>query len=166
MGFQAYGSELCTSSRFQHILSANRERSAVSPPPPVLNGQSPEIGAGRARTACWVGIPMLHYPTEKMKVSLVSLLFLAILSTAFALYIRQRMPESIKPLPNCCHKYYEKELPKKRVAGYKEALNCHLPAIIFVTKKNVEVCANPKEEWVKEYIKDPKIPLMPHKNLA
>lgn len=109
---------------------------------------------------------MLHYPTEKMKVSLVSLLFLAILSTAFALYIRQRMPESIKPLPNCCHKYYEKELPKKRVAGYKEALNCHLPAIIFVTKKNVEVCANPKEEWVKEYIKDPKIPLMPHKNLA
>lgn len=102
-----------------------------------------------------------------MKVSLACLLLLlAILSTASAFYNRQRMPESIKPLPNCCHKYYEKVLPKKRVAGYKEALSCHLPGIIFVTKKNLEVCANPNEEWVKEYIKDPKIPLMPHKNLT
>ncbi|XP_051039123.1 C-C motif chemokine 16 [Phodopus roborovskii] len=100
-----------------------------------------------------------------MKGSLASLLILlTILTTAFAFYIRPRMPESIKPVPNCCHKYYEKELPKRRVSGYKEALNCHLPAIIFVTKKNVEVCANPKEEWVKEYIKDPKIPLLPLKN--
>ncbi|XP_052615506.1 C-C motif chemokine 16 [Peromyscus californicus insignis] len=102
-----------------------------------------------------------------MKVSLACLLLLllAILSTA-SRPSESRMPESIKPVPNCCHKYYEKVLPKKRVAGYKEALSCHLPGIIFVTKKNLEVCANPNEDWVKEYIKDPKIPLMPHKNLA
>ncbi|KAL1779239.1 C-C motif chemokine 16 [Sigmodon hispidus] len=77
-----------------------------------------------------------------------------------------RMPESLIPLPNCCYKYNDKVLPKNRVAGYKEALNCYLPAIIFVTKKNREVCANPNEEWVKEYIKDSKIPLMPQSTVS
>ncbi|XP_046936805.1 C-C motif chemokine 16 isoform X1 [Lynx rufus] len=76
------------------------------------------------------------------------------------------IPESVNHSPTCCLKYHEKVLPKKLVVGYRKALNCYLPAIIFVTKKNREVCANPNNKWVQEYIKDPNLPLLPPRNLA
>ncbi|XP_073902368.1 C-C motif chemokine 16 [Castor canadensis] len=101
-----------------------------------------------------------------MKVSVATLFLLLVLTTTSASYSQQRMPESVNPAPNCCPKYHEKVLPKKFVAGYKKALNCYLPAIVFVTKKNREVCTNPNDEWVQEYIKDPNIPLLPSGDLA
>nr|XP_012805593.2 C-C motif chemokine 16 [Jaculus jaculus] len=89
-----------------------------------------------------------------------------VLSTISASCSQQRMPESVNLLPSCCMKHYEKVLPRKLVVGYRKALNCYLPAIIFVTKRNREVCTNPDHSWVQEYIKDAKIPLVPPKNLA
>ncbi|KAF3816693.1 hypothetical protein GH733_014041 [Mirounga leonina] len=90
---------------------------------------------------------------------------LHLLGSAFNV-IPSESPESLNSSHTCCLKHHEKVMPKKLVVGYRKALNCHLPAIIFVTKKNREVCANPQNKWVQEYIKDPNIPLLPPRNLA
>ncbi|KAJ1072257.1 hypothetical protein K5549_016319, partial [Capra hircus] len=104
-------------------------------------------------------------PTERMKVS-VAALFLLILTITSAVHSQPKIPESVNPPPTCCQKYHEKVLPKKLVVGYRQALNCHLPAIIFITKRKREVCTNPENDWVQEYIKDPRLPLLPSRRLA
>uniref|UniRef100_A0AC11CAZ7 C-C motif chemokine ligand 16 n=2 Tax=Ovis aries TaxID=9940 RepID=A0AC11CAZ7_SHEEP len=100
-----------------------------------------------------------------MKVS-VAALFLLILTITSAVHSQPKIPESVNPPPTCCPKYHEKVLPKKLVVGYRQALNCHLPAIIFITKRKREVCTNPENDWVQEYIKDPRLPLLPSRRLA
>ncbi|XP_025773172.1 C-C motif chemokine 16-like isoform X1 [Puma concolor] len=104
-----------------------------------------------------------------MKVSMAAIsLFLLLITGALVSTAKSssQIPESVNHSPTCCLKYHEKVLPKKLVVGYRKALNCYLPAIIFVTKKNREVCANPNNKWVQEYIKDPNLPLLPPRNLA
>lgn len=44
--------------------------------------------------------------------------------------IPAEMVESVNLPHTCCMKYQEKVLPRKLVAGYRKALNCHLPAIM------------------------------------
>ncbi|XP_017389662.1 C-C motif chemokine 16, partial [Cebus imitator] len=80
--------------------------------------------------------------------------------------IPSEVPQGVNTPPTCCLKYNEKVLPRRLVIAYRRALNCYLPAIIFVTKKNREVCSNPSNDWVQEYIKDPSLPLLPSRNLA
>ncbi|XP_004707414.1 C-C motif chemokine 16 [Echinops telfairi] len=100
-----------------------------------------------------------------MKVSVTALLLLVFTFTVVSAYHSQpRIPESANPPPSCCLKHTEKVLPRKLVAGYIKALSCPLPSIIFVTKKNREICANPGDDWVQEYIK--KLPLLPPRSLA
>lgn len=81
---------------------------------------------------------------------------LCLLNSAFNV-IPSEIPESVNPPPNCCLKYHEKVLPRKLVVGYRQALNCHLPAIVFITKRKREVCTDPNNDWVQEYIKDPRL---------
>ncbi|KAI5932916.1 C-C motif chemokine 16 [Manis javanica] len=101
-----------------------------------------------------------------MAVSTAALLLLTLLLTTAASHSQPRIPESVNSPSTCCLKYHEKVLPKKLVVGYRKALNCYLPAIIFVTKKNREICTNPEDKWVQDYIKDPNLPLLPPRNLA
>ncbi|XP_007946099.1 C-C motif chemokine 3-like [Orycteropus afer afer] len=55
----------------------------------------------------------------------------------------------------CCFSYVNRQLPYKFVANYYETNSqCSKPAIIFLTKRNREVCANPSEAWVQKYIAD------------
>ncbi|XP_047614287.1 C-C motif chemokine 16 [Phacochoerus africanus] len=101
-------------------------------------------------------------PLERMKVSVASLfLLILILATTSALRNQERIPEWVNPPPTCCLTYHKKVLPRKLVVGYKKAFNCHLPAIIFITKQNREICTNPDDAWVQKYIKDPKLSLQP-----
>ncbi|XP_047564850.1 C-C motif chemokine 16 [Lutra lutra] len=101
-----------------------------------------------------------------MKVSGAALFLLILILTTPALHGQSKSPASLNSSHTCCLKHHEKVMPRKMVVGYRRALNCYLPAIIFVTKKNREICANPQNEWVQEYIKDPNIPLLPPRNLA
>ncbi|XP_053424953.1 C-C motif chemokine 16 [Nycticebus coucang] len=102
-----------------------------------------------------------------MKVSVTAFfLLIFILTTTFTFCSQPKIPESVNHPPTCCLKYHEKVLPRKLVAGYRKALNCHLPAIIFVTKRNREVCANPSDKWVQEYIQDPRLPLLPPRSVG
>ncbi|XP_043337199.1 C-C motif chemokine 16-like isoform X1 [Cervus canadensis] len=99
----------------------------------------------------------------KVSVAALSLLILAITS---AVHSQPKIPESVNNPPTCCLKYHEKVLPRKLVVGYRQALNCYLPAIIFITKRKREICTNPNDDWVQEYIKDLRLTLRPSRRLA
>ncbi|KAK2503802.1 hypothetical protein MC885_012378 [Smutsia gigantea] len=101
-----------------------------------------------------------------MTVSAAALFLLTLLLTTPASRSQPRIPESVNSPSTCCLKYHDKVLPRKLVVGYRKALNCYLPAIIFVTKKNREICANPNNKWVQDYVKDSNLPLLPPRNLA
>ncbi|XP_006833685.1 PREDICTED: c-C motif chemokine 16 [Chrysochloris asiatica] len=93
----------------------------------------------------------------------VAVLLLFIFTMIPAFHSQSKIPESVNQERRCCIKYYDKVLLRKLVVGYIKALNCHVPAIIFITKKNREICTNPNDSWVQEYIKDPNLPLLPSK---
>ncbi|XP_066119476.1 C-C motif chemokine 16-like isoform X1 [Saccopteryx bilineata] len=109
-----------------------------------------------------------------MKVSVAALSLLILILTMISAVHSQstfnvipaEIIESVNSARTCCWKYRESVLPRKRVVGYRKALNCNLPAIIFVTKKDYDVCANPNNKWVQDYIKDPNLPLLPPRNAA
>ncbi|XP_024409766.1 C-C motif chemokine 16 [Desmodus rotundus] len=98
------------------------------------------------------------------RAALFLLLFL-LLPISSVSHSQTKMVESVNLPHTCCMKYQEKVLPRKLVAGYRKALNCYLPAIIFVTKKKREVCTNPDNRWVQDYLKDPNLPLLPARNV-
>ncbi|XP_054449319.1 C-C motif chemokine 16 [Pteronotus mesoamericanus] len=88
-------------------------------------------------------------------------LLILILTIASVSQSQTKIFESVSLPQTCCLKYQKKVLPRKLVVGYRKALNCHLPAVIFITKKNREICTNPSNEWVQDYLKDPNLPLLP-----
>ncbi|XP_013374892.1 PREDICTED: C-C motif chemokine 3-like [Chinchilla lanigera] len=55
----------------------------------------------------------------------------------------------------CCFTYVAKKIPRQYVADYYETSSqCSQSGVIFITKRGREVCANPSEAWVQEYIND------------
>ncbi|NXG46662.1 CCL4 protein, partial [Psilopogon haemacephalus] len=59
---------------------------------------------------------------------------------------------------SCCFSYIAQQLPRNLLTSYyKTSSFCPQPAVIFVTKKGREVCANPEEGWVQRYMSDPKL---------
>ncbi|NXA09833.1 CCL4 protein, partial [Sapayoa aenigma] len=56
-------------------------------------------------------------------------------------------------LPICCFKYTRQELPWDRIRHhYSTSTSCPRPAIVFITKKGRQVCANPSDTWVQKYL--------------
>ncbi|XP_044532128.1 C-C motif chemokine 4 homolog [Gracilinanus agilis] len=54
---------------------------------------------------------------------------------------------------SCCFSYIHRQLPYRFVADFYETSSlCHTPAIVFLTHKGHQICANPQNEWVQEYI--------------
>ncbi|XP_055436112.1 C-C motif chemokine 3 [Bubalus kerabau] len=55
----------------------------------------------------------------------------------------------------CCFSYVARQLSRKIVADYFETSSqCSKPGVIFQTKRGRQVCANPTEDWVQEYVTD------------
>ncbi|NWU97936.1 CCL5 protein, partial [Upupa epops] len=53
----------------------------------------------------------------------------------------------------CCFSYTLRKLPQSHVKDYfYTSSKCSQPAVVFITRKNREVCANPDAKWVKEYV--------------
>ncbi|XP_045381477.1 C-C motif chemokine 3-like [Lemur catta] len=53
----------------------------------------------------------------------------------------------------CCFSYISRQLPLKFVDDYSETSSqCSKPAVIFLTKRGRQVCADPSEAWVQEYV--------------
>ncbi|XP_012639779.2 C-C motif chemokine 3-like [Microcebus murinus] len=53
----------------------------------------------------------------------------------------------------CCFSYISRQLPLRSVDDYSETSSqCSRPAVIFLTKRGRQVCADPGEAWVQEYV--------------
>ncbi|NXU15347.1 CCL5 protein, partial [Pardalotus punctatus] len=53
----------------------------------------------------------------------------------------------------CCFTYTQHKLPWKLIQRhYVTSTYCPQPAIVFVTKKGRQVCANPNDTWVRSYL--------------
>ncbi|NWR19820.1 CCL5 protein, partial [Emberiza fucata] len=53
----------------------------------------------------------------------------------------------------CCFRYISQKLPQSHVQEYfYTSSKCSQPAVVFVTRKKLEICANPDARWVKEYM--------------
>ncbi|KAF6298209.1 C-C motif chemokine ligand 16 [Rhinolophus ferrumequinum] len=101
----------------------------------------------------------------KFSVAALFLLTLTLILTTTSAF-QSKIPESVNVPSTCCLKYRERVLPRKLVVGHRKALNCYLPAIILVTKKNREICVDPEKKWVQDFLEDPSLPLLPPRNVA
>ncbi|NWS77636.1 CCL5 protein, partial [Crotophaga sulcirostris] len=53
----------------------------------------------------------------------------------------------------CCFSYTLRKLPQSHVKDYfYTSSKCPQPAVVFITRKDRQVCANPDARWVKEYV--------------
>ncbi|XP_074119625.1 C-C motif chemokine 4 homolog [Sminthopsis crassicaudata] len=52
----------------------------------------------------------------------------------------------------CCHSYVPRKIPYKSVTDfYETSSSCHKPGVIFI-RKDRQICANPSNEWVQNYM--------------
>lgn len=53
----------------------------------------------------------------------------------------------------CCFGYITRPLPRAHLREYfYTSSKCSMPAVVLITRKDRQVCANPEKKWVKEYI--------------
>uniref|UniRef100_A0A8C0E1K4 C-C motif chemokine n=1 Tax=Balaenoptera musculus TaxID=9771 RepID=A0A8C0E1K4_BALMU len=82
-----------------------------------------------------------------MKV-LVATIFVLLCTMALCSYV-QGDP------PTCCFTYTPQKIPRGKVVNYfKTSSQCPRPGIVFFTRKDQLVCANPSDVWVQDYIKN------------
>nr|CAI9701499.1 unnamed protein product [Rangifer tarandus platyrhynchus] len=56
---------------------------------------------------------------------------------------------------DCCFSFVSRQIPRKFVDDYYETSSqCSQPGVVFKTKRGRQVCADPSEDWVQEYIAD------------
>ncbi|NXM67586.1 CCL5 protein, partial [Serilophus lunatus] len=72
----------------------------------------------------------------------------------FAALFSQTSPAPLaSDTTSCCFSYIPRKLPQSHVKEYfYTSSKCSQPAVVFVTWKQREVCANPDAKWVKEYV--------------
>ncbi|XP_066111480.1 C-C motif chemokine 5 [Saccopteryx bilineata] len=85
-----------------------------------------------------------------MKVSAAAL---AVILTAAAFCA----PASASPYASdttpCCFAYTSRPLPRTHIREYfYTSSKCSIPAVVFITRKNRQVCADPQKKWVRDYI--------------
>ncbi|XP_003469662.1 C-C motif chemokine 2-like [Cavia porcellus] len=85
-----------------------------------------------------------------MQGSSVFLCLLVLAATFSSLLLAQ--PVGVNT-PICCY-VFNRKIPLKRVRGYERITSSRCPqeAVIFRTLKNKEVCADPTQKWVQDYI--------------
>ncbi|NWW82200.1 CCL4 protein, partial [Climacteris rufus] len=84
-----------------------------------------------------------------MKVSAVGLALLLIAASFSQTFSGPAGPT----LPICCFRHAQHELPRKFIQHhYITSTSCPQPAIVFITKKGRQVCANPNDTWVQRYL--------------
>ncbi|NXF46086.1 CCL3 protein, partial [Oceanites oceanicus] len=53
----------------------------------------------------------------------------------------------------CCSSYMHRPIPRRYItSAYMTSSRCAKPAVILVTKKGMEICADPQASWVQKYL--------------
>ncbi|KFO38537.1 C-C motif chemokine 4 [Fukomys damarensis] len=82
----------------------------------------------------------------------VTVLSLLVIGAAFCSPVLSAPMGSDPPIA-CCFSYTQRKLLRNIVTDYYETSSlCSQPAVVFLTKKGKQVCANPSEPWVQEYM--------------
>ncbi|XP_042298385.1 C-C motif chemokine 5-like [Sceloporus undulatus] len=76
------------------------------------------------------------------------LAFLLVAATLFA------QGQAISGDPSlCCFEFINKPIPQKNLVSYEHTNHmCAIPAVIFTTKGNRRICANPQDKWTQSRI--------------
>ncbi|XP_032094494.1 C-C motif chemokine 4-like, partial [Thamnophis elegans] len=65
-------------------------------------------------------------------------------------------PSPVDPAPSvCCFAFTRRPIPLSLLKSFEYANGrCPKPAVIFHTKRGIQVCADPSEQWVQDRIRD------------
>ncbi|XP_062448222.1 C-C motif chemokine 4 homolog [Rhea pennata] len=86
-----------------------------------------------------------------MKISVAALV---VLIAAFC-YQTSAAPFGADTPSSCCFTYISRQLPRSFVTDYYETNSlCSKSAVVFITRKGREVCADPESKWVQDYVRD------------
>ncbi|KAM8999945.1 C-C motif chemokine 2 [Sarcophilus harrisii] len=89
-------------------------------------------------------------PTGTMKLFGVPMILL----TACFICQVYTLPDGVSAPENCCFEFTNKKIPLKLLVSYKNTNSmCSKEAVIFVTRRNLNICANPKDQWVQDLTK-------------
>ncbi|XP_071621118.1 C-C motif chemokine 4 homolog [Heliangelus exortis] len=82
-----------------------------------------------------------------------SVLLLALLATCCCHNLAA--PLGSDPPTSCCFTYTSRQLPRSFVVEYYETNSqCPQAAVVFVTRRGRQVCADPEQSWVQQYVSD------------
>ncbi|XP_046533617.1 C-C motif chemokine 14 isoform X1 [Equus quagga] len=93
---------------------------------------------------------------ERMKLSVaaISFLLLLLLTVTLGAKTESSLRGPYHPA-ECCFTYVTRAIPRNRITRYYETSSqCSKPGVVFITKKDHSICADPRDDWVQDYIKE------------
>ncbi|KAM9005687.1 C-C motif chemokine 3-like 1 [Sarcophilus harrisii] len=84
-----------------------------------------------------------------MKVS-GAVLFLVLVTAALCCQVHAS-PEGPSTPTTCCFEFTTRKIPPKLVVSYETTSSrCAKEGLVFVTRRGLQICTNPKEQWVQD----------------